>query len=378
MAQKKKGYQPASIPADITDCSGQGFEEIDLGAGGTPSGEAAFDEGAGVESFGAEVPDEAFAAADQLAQRLMLDSNAVSLAASAETGTESHGLENVVAIAVGQKLVGSEHTDETCVTVYVVAKVDASAVAFEAQVPSDINGIPTDVVEVGEICTQPFRGRYRPAPGGVSVGHFRITAGTIGCLVRRGTRLYILSNNHVLANSNHAAIGDAILQPGPYDGGRNPQDLIARLSAFVPIKLAPGTTNQVDAAIAQTRPALVSAANIGFGRISATTVAPTMNLLVKKAGRTTQRTAGRIVGLNATVNVGGYGPRPAVFTGQMIIRSVTTRPFSQGGDSGSLIMTQTGNRPVGLLFAGNSVVTIANPIRTVLAQPQFGGITIVA
>ena len=101
-------------------------------------------------------------------------------------------------------------------------------------------------------------------------------------------------------------------------------------------------------------------------------------MLVKKAGRTTQRTAGRITGLNATVSVGGYGPRAAVFTGQIIVRSVTSASFSAGGDSGSLIMTQSGNQPVGMLLSCNSQIAIANPIRTVLAQPQFGGITIVS
>ncbi len=37
-----------------------------------------------------------------------------------------------------------------------------------------------------------------------------------------------------------------------------------------------------------------------------------------------------------------------------------------GGDSGSLIVTQIGNNPVALLFAGSDSVTFGNPIGQVL------------
>lgn len=63
----------------------------------------------------------------------------------------------------------------------------------------------------GVIEAQLHRFRIRKAPGGVSVGHYKITAGTLGCLATRGRRLLILSNNHVLANSNNARTGDPIL-----------------------------------------------------------------------------------------------------------------------------------------------------------------------
>ena len=67
--------------------------------------------------------------------------------------------------------------------------------------------------------------------GGVSIGHYAITAGTPGAFVKDKTtaETLILSNNHVMANSNDASIGDAILQPGPADGGKSPQDRIAAL-----------------------------------------------------------------------------------------------------------------------------------------------------
>src|SRR3546814_11925718 len=60
----------------------------------------------------------------------------------------------------------------------------------------------------------------------------------------------MLSNNHVLANSNDSAVGDAILQPGTADGGADPADRIAPLARFVEISFAADAENRVDGAIA--------------------------------------------------------------------------------------------------------------------------------
>ena len=114
--------------------------------------------------------------------------------------------------------------------------------------PKVIEGVRTDVIEIGEVrALQTHTSRWRPAPAGVSLGHYRITAGTFGCLVRdRATGApLMLSNNHVLANSNDANPGDAILQPGPADGGRLGADTIAVLERFCPIQFAtePGSCN---------------------------------------------------------------------------------------------------------------------------------------
>src|SRR6266852_2258641 len=79
------------------------------------------------------------------------------------------------------------------------------------------------------------QGRKRPLLIGLSIGHFRITAGTLGAFVRlrKGGEVRILSNNHVLADEDRAKPGDAILQPGAYDGGRNPRDRVGTLDVFV-------------------------------------------------------------------------------------------------------------------------------------------------
>ena len=93
----------------------------------------------------------------------------------------------------------------------------------------------------------------RPVPIGVSTGHPNITAGTIGARVTDSSNVFALSNNHVYADSNNALIGDAVIQPGTYDGGESPADDIGTLYAFVPIDFN-GGNNVIDAAIANTTP----------------------------------------------------------------------------------------------------------------------------
>lgn len=195
-------------------------------------------------------------------------------------------------VGISEKVIGSELTAEPCVTVYVVAKVPKSEIEEAALVPAEIKRIPTDVVETGEFRALPFRGRYRPAAPGVSLGHYQISAGTFGCLVKRKKLLCILSNNHVLANINQGKPGDPILQPGPYDGGQNPADVIATLTDFVPIQFG-SAINDVDCAIAEVIGKTVTAVPTCDGKIVPSPSACSLNLLVKKCGRTTQFTRGK-------------------------------------------------------------------------------------
>ncbi len=145
---------------------------------------------------------------------------------------------NVVGVAVGFKESKGEKSGDLSVVVLVQQKQPLAALAVEDVIPSELDGMRTDVYEVGFLKAQldPTQ-RIRPMPCGVSIGHYKITAGTFGVLVTdktSGDRL-ILSNNHVLANSNLGQKGDAILQPGPIDGGQNPGDIVATLERFVTI-----------------------------------------------------------------------------------------------------------------------------------------------
>ncbi|MBM3302323.1 MAG: hypothetical protein FJY85_20520, partial [Deltaproteobacteria bacterium] len=282
-------FEEPVLPQETPPAEEQEFEDIEME----------------MASWGLRPPSEALINAKaKLEQKLLL--GVTERALSAESGTDFYGFENIVGVGIGSRMIDGQYTPEMCVTVYVVAKAPSHAIEAEALIPEDVDGIPTDVVVTGELQALPYRGRYRPAPNGVSVGHYRITAGTLGCLTRRGNALYILSNNHVLAVSNNARVGDPILQPGPHDGGRVPADVIARLSQFVPIRFG-GPANRTDCAIAQTSPGLVTPANKCVGRISANPVPCRLDLLVKKCGRTTQFTRGRITDCHFTGWV-GYGP----------------------------------------------------------------------
>lgn len=238
--------------------------------------------------------------------------------------------------------------------------------------------VPVNIVVTGVIDAQPHRFRLRPAPGGVSVGHFRITAGTIGCLAvgrsaPRNSRLMILSNNHVLANSNGAVFGDCIVQSGPVDGGKCPQDQVATLERFVPITFG-GGANYVDCATGWAWPERVRRELVylndgapAYFRISSALATPALGMLVGKSGRTTQLTQGRVTGLGATINVNYGNGRIALFRDQIAITGING-PFSAGGDSGSSIWTWNQQRnPVGLLFAGGGNITFANQMRRVVA-----------
>ena len=304
---------------------------------------------------------------------------------------------NVVATGVGYKVTAGQRTQDLCIVCSVRQKQPSTQLAPKDLVPAAFDGVPTDVVETGPIrAFQSRTERQRPAPGGVSVGHRDITAGTFGCIVRRNGERFILSNNHVLANSNDAQIGDAILQPGPHDGGRYPADQIAVLYDFIPIQFpespsgcsvartvasfanlfaavtgsstrlravkARASTNLVDAAIARPlQDGDVTDDIVEIGQLQDVAQAE-LGLAIKKSGRTTGFTQGEISQIDVTVNV-QYGPgQVATFSDQLL-----AGPMSQGGDSGSVVVDQD-NRLVGLLFAGSDNSTIINRIEHVFSS----------
>lgn len=295
--------------------------------------------------------------------------------------------ENLVGVGLGIKWKDGEPTGKSALLALVKQKVDKEDLTPADMIPPKFKEMPTDVLAVGEL----FAGqaeheelealalakRVRPASGGYSVGHKDITAGTLGTCVydRLGApgdpigipnRYYILSNNHVLADSNDANLGDPILQPGPYDGGRLPQDRIASLSRFIPITFDPPVPrgqhrNLVDAAIAAGEFDDLKREIHWVGHLNGWLPRSQIHvgMQVQKCGRTTNFSIGRITAVHATVDVNYGRGRVARFRDQII-----TTNMSAGGDSGSLIATRD-NKAVGLLFAGSSVATIANHMQHV-------------
>jgi hypothetical protein len=282
-------------------------------------------------------------------------------------------MDNVVGVATSIKVKAGKPTGERSLTVLVETKKPKTQVAKASLVPAQIDKVQTDVIEVGKIEALVFNARVRPALPGYSIGHHNITAGTFGCLVRDirrccckvemdcdcGSRredcpgdYLILSNNHVLANTNAAKPSDLILQPGPFDGGVFPSDGIATLERFEPIVFTfPMGYNVVDAAVARPSHSRDVTASIIGTLIPRGIDQAFVGSRVIKAGRTTQITTGRVIAVDATVAV-GYGVGVAVFRHQIL-----TTAMAAGGDSGSLLM-DANLSAVGLLFAGSPFITV--------------------
>jgi hypothetical protein len=211
----------------------------------------------------------------------------------------------------------------------------------------------------------------RPIPLGVSGINIEevCSAGTLGSLVQKINRdvKFILSNNHVLARENDGVKGELIIQPGSLDDGCQfrRSNKVAKLKKFIPIVFSTSASNEVDAAIAKIITGKVDEGGtiLDIGQVSTAPLDPQVGMEVKKAGRTTDLTFGEINAVGVTVDV-GYSTGTARFINQF---TITPGTFSAPGDSGSLIVTDeaTCPHPVGLLFAGSSTMTVANPIKTV-------------
>ncbi len=226
--------------------------------------------------------------------------------------------------------------------------------------------------------------KVNPLRMGASVGHFKITAGTLGGFVRARAgeepgekpdgKPMILSNNHVLANENRAKKGDAIVQPGPLDKGVLPADLVGSLVAFVRLKRT--GANLLDCAVASLTEGLeIDAKRLGADATRLAGVSDAelhQGASVRKVGRTTGVTLGKVTAIEMDNLVIGYDLGDLRFDQQIEIEGSGTETFSAGGDSGSLIVDDEG-RAVALLFAGGDQggsngkgLTYANPLRPVL------------
>ena len=244
------------------------------------------------------------------------------------------------------------------------------------EIPDEIEGLRTERIPTTGFRVRSYQRRsgHTPFRCGVSIGHHRSTCGTLGCIVRIVDVPFLLSNSHVLTHPN-ADLDDDIMQPGPYDGRpSNPSRRVAGLSDYEPLVFGAGV-NHIDAGIAVLDdPASCVPEIMTLGAPVNPPVPPYPNQSVAKHGRTTGLTFGSVVDISfdGPVEVDG---RPAYFENQIAIVG-SDGPFSEGGDSGSLVLDNPGSHPVGLLFAGDDTYTLANPIHAVLNR--FGATIVTA
>lgn len=308
------------------------------------------------------IDDRVVGALHQAENELLFTAEAQAL--TADSGTSGFGFENIVGVGVSERIVAGRSVGETTVSVYVVRKAPVDEVNPPSLVPDTYEGVPTDVIESGEFLPATERGRHRPVPLGVSIGHVSADTGTVGFVAKRNGELLLVSNNHVLARENQASKGDDIVQPGPADGG-SAVDKVAELDSWIALDFR-GANNPIDAAMATVDCKLVSGQLYSGGALVANPAQATRKAKVRKCGRTTGVTQGVVTDVNATIKL-RYPVGVALLSDQVLIQGIGGKPFSEAGDSGSLVVDERSSQPVGLLCGGSSRFTLANRIDQVLA-----------
>ena len=311
----------------------------------------------------------------------------------------------VTGVSIGEKITNGQKTGETAIIVYVEKK---HHVEGEDQIPTEIDGVKTDVVQrsfkanafvpVQELRPAIDATRYAQLRGGMSIGPCRsifleppdapapgnyIFVGTLGAIVNdNGTGdPMLLTNFHVAAVNNSWSTSDSMAQPGRPDGGSCPADAVGTLTRALVQGTTAGGGPGVDCAVISVngnRPTDCSIVSIGDVR---GTAVASEGMAVRKRGRTTELTFGNVSSIDATVAVDfGDGIGVVVFEDQIEIEvdSTQSAAFGISGDSGSVVVNDA-ERVVGLYFAGNveetdalgnvitpeGVIGIANPIAAV-------------
>lgn len=305
---------------------------------------------------------------------------------------------NVHGVGIGYKVVNGVTTKDPCVRLYVVQKVAASLLTERDILPKQIDGILTDVIQSSPaflmakkdskpskkkqskaVCSSNRRKRQRPVMAGISAAHYEVTAGTISCFCRSTragddpAKIYVMGNNHVLADVNKAQPGDDLYQPGPADGGKS-TDHFAELFRFAKIQVDGSKPNRVDAAIGELLPNIKYDPRIcTIGKIAGINKAKD-GMKVCKHGRTTGYTEGMITDVSYDALIGMDhldASKVAFFEDQMRIeKAAPYSSFGEGGDSGSLVVNKSNHKAVGLYFAGpeSGVYGVANHIDDVLKE----------
>ncbi len=305
---------------------------------------------------------------------------------------------NVIGLDVGLRLKGGKITKERVIKVYVAKKIEKKFLSKNDIIPSvlEIEGkkVPVDIEEGKIDRPHIFDLRVRPLIGGPSISpHNRWYNGTLGvCVTLNDDNTYMLSNNHILADSNQLGIGTNIIQPSRGDGGHSVNDIVGSLSDFVPLDFGTTTittpwgwtftfpnTNHVDAAIAMVNDAFNGANKeihwVGYPKYmhddTSWNIFKRISLIgrrVCKMGRTTHYTLGTIISVSSDRWIGPYSTgQNAWFEDQIRIKGLYGR-FSAPGDSGSLVVDAETKEPIGLLFSGGGNYTNANPINKVISE----------
>ncbi|WP_339711909.1 hypothetical protein [uncultured Kriegella sp.] len=274
-----------------------------------------------------------------------------------EAKVEVGHLPNVVDVAIGLKETSGELTEEIVFQIFVKEKLGDSDLKASEVIPKTIKGHKTDVVIVPKAKKRDDTSEHRPIKGGIQISNGKGHVGTLGCFgrLKSDNSLVLLSNEHVLY-SDGAVAGEKIGQPNVV---KNCCCCCAYVEGEIGTILSPSFNNStVDCAIASIDAGI--ATDIILNNSMTTTEiemdgtdTAVVGDLVRKIGRTSGFTNGIVNSINGVTSS---------MTGQIFIRPVASetftegtngkRAFSDGGDSGSIIVDES-NNIIGLLWGGD-------------------------
>jgi endonuclease G len=286
---------------------------------------------------------------------------------------------NVNSVGIGRKISAAKGpTGEVCIQFTVDRKIapEALAAVDTILIPPFfvINGktVPSDVIErrfrhgwqlvaESEIVKEDRKARQDTVSPGLSVGHHEGTAGTVGAIVfdRETGAPLLLSNWHVLqmrADDSAGEIGDAVVQPGPFDDNQVAANVVGRL---VRSHLGPAGDCAVASIEGRGFRSEVFELKTPIARIGRAE----LDDAVVKSGRTTAVTRGIVTRVEVQTQM-RYGELDVIVGGFEIGPDANNpapmNEISKGGDSGAawLAVDPKTGRPtdvmLGLHFAGEA------------------------
>jgi hypothetical protein len=277
---------------------------------------------------------------------------------------------NIVAIGIAEKLTDGKDTNDLALCFYVEKKIAKSRIKSNKLIPpvmsvADRTAVFTDVRQIGKLRPQ-INKRKSPLSSGYSVGNSRET-GTLGAIVKKGARYFVLSNSHVLADSGKGKVGDKIIYPGSADASGRPQQ-VASLSEIIPFKLGDDFLNRVDASLAEINEDFVDKIDFSIrgAKNPLNILAPAREMKIVMRGRTSGDSEGVVEDIHFSTVLQYQGVGKVGFIDQ-----VKCTRYSKGGDSGSIIVDKKSGNIVGLHFAGSEEGSIFNPISEVINALGF-------
>ena len=269
---------------------------------------------------------------------------------------------NVWSVATSKvKIKDGQTVKKDCIMVFVNKKEDMPFLMSEDVIPKEIDGVPTDVYDLGGEVKPMYKQKHRPLVGGISAIVEGGTACTLGLVVLKDGKKVALTNDHCVSFQGNNNVGKKYIQQSPADGGSEEVGKI--ISAPI---LRNDIVNKIDSAIVE-----LSAESLhevlNLPNYKQEWKEPGVGMKIIKIGRTTGRTEGAISNINveANVNYGGNLGLCKVFPTIFVLQN--NYDIVNGGDSGSCIFSEDGYL-VGQTFAAAPNLAIFMPIRSVIEE----------